>query len=281
MQFAKPFAVHAVRATAFRLPSHLTRLGQGLLVAGVLTASGMVAAENAAVVNGKAIPDTRVESFVKAMVAQGRPDSPELRKAVRDELVARELFVQEAEKRSLSATGDVENQLIRARQDILIGALIRDQLDKNPVTDAEIQKEFDAAAKDQAEEKEYRARHILVEDEATAKKIISDLDKGGKFEELATQSKDPGSAARGGDLDWNTPATFVPEFSTAMTALEKGKYTKSPVKSQFGYHVIFLEDTRVAPPPSLESVKPQIKQQLERQRVVDLQKTLRDSAKIE
>lgn len=269
-------------ATASR---RLSRLGgplvRSLTLISLLAVAGGASAQNAAVVNGIPIPETRVESFVKAMVAQGRPDSPELRKAVREELIARELFVQEADKRSLGKNAEVENQLIRARQDILIGALIRDQLDKTPVTDADIQKEYDESVKQQGTDKEFRARHILVESEADAKGIIAELDKGAKFEELATRSKDPGSAARGGDLDWNTAATFVPEFSTAMTTLDKGKYTKTPVKTQFGYHVILLEDTRDAQPPSLESVKQQIRQQIERQRVVDMQKTLREGAKIE
>jgi len=120
-----------------------------------------------------------------------------------------------------------------------------------------------------------------VDDEAEAMRIIEELDKGGDFAELAKASKDPGSAARGGDLDWNPASTFVPEFSNALVALEKGAYTKKPVATSFGFHVIKLEDTRAAQPPSLESVKPQIKQQLERQRVVELQNALREAAKIE
>ncbi|MGH1358257.1 MAG: peptidylprolyl isomerase [Burkholderiaceae bacterium] len=250
----------------------------GAIVAGTCTSSF---AQNEAVVNGTAIPASRVEAFVKAMVAQGRPDNEQLRQAVREELIARELFVQEARKRDLHKQDEVDNQLIRARQDILIGALIRDTLAKNPVTDDQIEAEYKRLTAEKAAAKEYKARHILVEEEAQAIDIIASLDKGGDFAELAKVSKDPGSAARGGDLDWNPPDTFVPEFSAAMTGLEKGKYTPKPIKTQFGYHVILLEDTRSAQPPAIDSLRPQIKQQLERETVVELQNSLRNNAKIE
>lgn len=255
---------------------------RAIVFGALLSAVGTSAfAQNEAVVNGTAIPSSRVEAFVKAMVAQGRPDNEQLRKAVREELIARELFVQEAQKRSLDKQAEVDNQLTRARQDILIGALIRDTLAKDPVTEQQIEQEYKRLTSESATAREYKARHILVEDEDEAKKIIAALDKGGDFAELAKASKDPGSAGRGGDLDWNPPDTFVPEFSNAMTSLDKGKYTSTPVKTQFGYHVILLEDTRSAQPPSIDSLRPQIKQQLERERVVELQNSLRQAAKIE
>lgn len=255
---------------------------RSIVIGALLCTAGTSAfAQNEAVVNGTAIPTSRVEAFVKAMVAQGRPDNEQLRKAVREELIARELFVQEAQKRSLDKQAEVDNQLTRARQDILIGALIRDTLAKDPVTEEQIEQEYKRLTSENAAAKEYKARHILVEDENEARSIIAELDNGGDFAELAKASKDPGSAGRGGDLDWNPPDTFVPEFSNAMTSLEKGKYTSSPVKTQFGYHIILLEDTRAAQPPSIDSLRPQIKQQLERERVVALQNSLREAAKIE
>ena len=273
--------IDATRATAPTAPRRAFRSGHLLFAVLLAGASSLAAAENAAVVNGTAIPASRVEAFVKAMVAQGRPDTPDMRQAVREELIARELFVQEASKRELDKQPDVDNQLVRAQQDILIGALIRDTLDKNPVTDEQIAAEYAKVAAAESGAKEYRARHILVETEDEAKNIITELDGGKDFAELAKVSKDPGSAARGGDLDWNTPSTFVPEFAAAMTDLAKGEFTKEPVKTQFGYHVIRLEDTRTAEPPSIDSVKPQIKQRLERQRVIELQKSLREAAKVE
>ncbi|MFK7965017.1 MAG: peptidylprolyl isomerase [Burkholderiaceae bacterium] len=257
--------------------------GVARVVLGTVLASfvSLASAQSAAIVNGTEIPASRVDAFVQAMIAQGRPDTPDLRTAVREELIARELFVQEARKRDLQKQADVENQLIRSEQDILIGALIRDTLGSNPVTDEQIKAEYDKVTSQNEAAKEYRARHILVDDEAEAQRIIGELDKGGDFAELAKVSKDPGSAARGGDLDWNPASTFVPEFSKALVALEKGSYTKEPVATSFGFHVIQLDDTRAAQPPSLESVKPQIQQQLERQRVVELQNALREAAKIE
>ncbi len=273
--------IDATRATAPTAPRRAFRSGHLLFAVLLAGASSLAAAENAAVVNGTAIPASRVEAFVKAMVAQGRPDTPDMRQAVREELIARELFVQEASKRELDKQPDVDNQLVRAQQDILIGALIRDTLDKNPVTDEQIAAEYAKVAAAESGAKEYRARHILVETEDEAKNIITELNGGKDFAELAKVSKDPGSAARGGDLDWNTPSTFVPEFAAAMTDLAKGEFTKEPVKTQFGYHVIRLDDTRTAEPPSIDSVKPQIKQRLERQRVIELQKSLREAAKVE
>lgn len=237
-------------------------------------------AQNAAIVNNKPIPKEKVDEFVQVLVAQGRPDTPELRAAVRDELIARELFVQEAEKKGLTRSSEVQRQLDNARQEILIRAMIREYLTTNPVTDAEMQAEYDRL-RTQVGEKEYRPSHILVETEDEAKALIDELKKGAKFEELAKKSKDPGSAQSGGDLDWNTPGTFVKEFSDAMVALEKGRYTETPVKSQFGYHVIRLDDVREAQAPPLEQVRPQIQQELERNRVQQLQQDLRAKAKIQ
>ena len=246
----------------------------------LLPVASAALAQNAAVVNNKPISTKKVDEFVAALVAQGRPDTPELRAAVREELIARELFAQEAEKKGLLRNPEVQSQLDAVRQDILIRALIRDHLKAKPITDAEITAEYEKVKKESAE-KEYRARHVLVETEEEAKAIIADLKKGTAFEELAKKSKDTGSAAQGGDLDWNSRDTFVKEFSDAMVALEKGKFTETPVKSQFGWHVIRLDDVRDAAAPPIEQVKPQIRQQLERERVQNLQKDLRAKAKVQ
>lgn len=251
-----------------------------LAAAALLPAASLVFAQNAAVVNNKPIPKQKVDDFVEALVAQGRPDTPELRAAVREELIARELFVQEAETKGLARNSEVQRQLDNARQDILIRALIRDHLKAKPIKDEELQAEYDKL-RQQAGEKEYRARHILLEKEEEAKQVIAQLKKGAKFEELAKKSKDTGSAQSGGDLDWNTPQTFVKEFSDAMVKLEKGKVTDAPVKTQFGYHVIRLDDVREAKAPPLEQVRPQIQQELERRRVQQLQQDLRAKAKIQ
>lgn len=239
-------------------------------------------AQNAAIVNGKAIPSARVDEFVAALAQQGRPDTPELRAAVRDELIAREVFTQEAERKGLTRNAEVKRQLDSLRQDILIRAMIRDHLQKNPVTDAELKVEYDTLAKQAGGGgKEYKARHILVENEADAKAIVDQLKKGAKFEELAQKSKDPGSAANGGDLDWNAPETFVKPFSDAMVKLEKGQLTEAPIQTQFGWHVIRLDDVRDVQPPPLEQVKPQLQQELERRKIQQLQQGLRAKAKVQ
>jgi peptidyl-prolyl cis-trans isomerase C len=127
---------------------------------------------------------------------------------------------------------------------------------------------------------EYRARHILVEKEDDAKALIAKLKKGSKFEELAkAQSKDTGSGANGGDLDFAKPDAYVPEFSQALTKLKKGEMTQTPVKSQFGYHIIRLEDTRQAKAPVLDEIRPQIKQKLEQQKVSKFRDEIRAKAK--
>lgn len=258
------------------LPLRLAKLAAVAL----LPMAALAFAQNAAVVNNKPIPKQKVDDFVQALVAQGRPDTPELRAAVRDELIARELFTQEADKKGLARNSVVQRELENDRQTIMIRALIRDYLEAHPVTDDEIKGEYEQLRK-QAGDKEYRARHILVDSEAEARQVIEQLKKGARFEELAKKSKDTGSAKSGGDLDWNTPQTFVKEFSDALVKLDKGKVTSTPVKTQFGYHVIRLDDVREAAPPPLDQVRPQIKQELERRRVQQLQQDLRAKAKIE
>jgi peptidyl-prolyl cis-trans isomerase C len=168
-----------------------------------------------------------------------------------------------------------------ARQSILIRDLFADFQKNNPVTDADVKAEYDKFAAANAG-KEYRARHILVEKESEALAIIAQLKKGGKFDVIAKkQSKDPGSGANGGDLDWAAPSNYVKEFADALTALTKGKTTETPVKSQFGYHVIRLEDVRDSQLPKFDDVKPQIAQQLQQQKMTKYQEDLRAKAKIE
>lgn len=237
-------------------------------------------AQNIAVVNGKAIPSSRADLMVKQASTQGQADTPELRKLVKDELITREVLVQEADKLGLGNTADVKTQLEIARQSLVIRALVGDYVKKHPVSDADIKAEYDKF-KATAGDKEYRARHILVEKEDDAKAIITKLKAGAKFEDLAKQSKDPGSAANGGDLDWASPASFVKPFSDAMVALQKGGLTETPVKTQFGYHVIRLDDVRAAKVPTLEEVKQQITESLQQKKLQEYQAELRAKAKVQ
>ncbi len=234
-----------------------------------------------ATVNGVAVPSSRLDFLVQQQRSRGAPDNDQTRSMIRDELINREVVVQEAQKAGITKSPEVAAQMDIARQEIIVGAYLRDWVKKHPVSDADIQKEYDRA-RGQSGDKEYRARHILVESEDQAKDVIAQLKKGAKFDELATKlSKDPGSAQRGGDLDWSVPAAYDKQFAEAMTKLEKGKYTENPVQTRFGYHVIQLEDVRQTRFPPLAEVKPRIQQQLTQHKVDELVRDLRSKAKVE
>ena len=258
------------------------KLLSGLVAAAVLGTMALpVAAQNLAIVNGKAVPKERAEVLKQQVERSGRPVTPELENQIKEEVIAREIFMQEAQKRGLEGSADYKAQMELARQTILIRELFMDFQKNNAVTDAEIQAEYDKFVAANAG-KEYKASHILVEKEDEAKAIIASIKKGGKFEDIAKkQSKDPGSGARGGDLDWASPSSYVAEFTEALVKLEKGKMTQTPVKSQFGWHVIRLDDVREAQLPKLEEVKPQIAQQLQQQKLAKFQEDLRAKAKVE
>lgn len=262
-----------------------TRFIQSVAAASLLALSAATFAQNIATVNGQPIPKSRLEMMEKqlnkAATAAGRQVPPEMAARLPEELVTQEVFMQEAKKQGLDQTDDYKFQADLARQSILINALFEAERTKNPVTDAEAKAEYDKFVTANSG-KEYKASHILVEKEADAKKIIADLKKGGKFADIAKkQSKDPGSGANGGDLDWATAASYVPEFSEAMVKLKKGETTPEPVKSQFGWHVIRLDDTRAAQMPKFDDVKPQIIQQLTQQKLQKYQEDLRAKAKVE
>lgn len=265
----------------------------GLLLATVLAASASAqnspapakparAADSAktATVNGKVIPSSRVEFLLKTQAAQGQGDSEQLRQAILDQLVAWEVVVQEADRKGISKNPEVLSQLDVLRQQVIFQAYVKDYLDAHPITEAALHAEYDKA-RAQRGEKEYKARHILVEKEADAKNIIAQLKKGGKFEELAKQSKDVGSREKGGALDWQPATTYVKPFADALMKLQKGKITDAPVQSQFGFHVIRLDDVRQAKFPAFDTVKQQITNMLQRQEVQELVKDLRAKAKIE
>jgi peptidyl-prolyl cis-trans isomerase C len=244
-------------------------------------AAPAVLAQNVAIVNGKAVPKSRIEALSQQISRSGRPVTPEMQGQIRDEVIAREIFIQEAQKQGYETTEDFKTQMELARQTLLIRELFVNFQKTNPVTDAEIKAEYDKFAAANGG-KEFKARHILVETEDQAKAIIAQLKKGGKFEDIAKKSsKDTGSGANGGNLDWAGAANYVPEFSDALTKLAKGKMTDTPVKTQFGYHIIRLDDVRDAQMPKFDDVKPQIKQQLEQQKMGKYQEELRAKAKVE
>lgn len=254
-------------------------------LAALMGLTGLVAtpvlAQNLFIINGKAVPKTRLEALAQQIERSGRTVTPEIEEQLREEVKTREIFMQEADSLKLSGTDDFKAQMELARQAILIRELFADYQKKNPVPDADLKAEYDKAVGANGD-KEYKARHILVEKEADAKNIIVSLKKGGKFEDLAKKSsKDKSSAANGGDLGWANLGSYVPEFSAALLQLQKGQTSTSPVKTQFGYHVIRVDEVRAAKLPSFEEVKPQIAQQLQQKNLQEFQKNLINKAKIE
>jgi peptidyl-prolyl cis-trans isomerase C len=234
-----------------------------------------------AVVNGKEIPASYGE-LVKREMAQGKPDTPQLDTRVRESLINLELLSQAALQKGLDKQPALAATLDIRRMDQLAKAYLEDYVKAHPVTDAEIQAMYDKA-KTEPVELEYHAHHILVKDEAEAKKLIAELDKKkAKFEDLAKKySKDPGSAKNGGELNWADRSAYVKEFSDAMVGLKKGETTKTPVKTQFGYHIIRLDDTRKPEFPPMDAVRSEIVKQLQQQRIRDAISAVRASAKIE
>ena len=258
------------------------QLLSGLVAAALLGAAALPAlAQNVAIVNGKPIPKERVEVLKDQVQRSGREVNAEMEGQIKEEVIAREIFMQEAQKRGLEASADYKAQMELARQTILIRELFNDYQTNNPVTDAEIKAEYDKFVAANSG-KEYKASHILVEKEDEAKAIIASIKKGAKFADIAKkQSKDPGSGANGGDLDWANPSSYVSEFTEALIKLSKGQMTQTPVKSQFGWHIIRLDDTRNAQLPKLDEVKPQVAQQLQQQKLAKFQEDLRAKAKVE
>jgi peptidyl-prolyl cis-trans isomerase C len=250
-----------------------------LLIAMTAMVAAPVFAQNVATVNGKPIPAAKVDQLVKQVVAQGKAtDSPQLREMIKKDLIGREVLLQQADKEGIGNRADVKAAVDNARQSIIINAMLADYVKKNPISDAAIKAEYDKY-KATAGDKEYHARHILVETEAQAKDIIAKLKGGAKWDELAKQSKDS-SANNGGDLDWASPASYVPEFSKAMVGLQKGAITETPVKTQFGWHVIKLEDVRPAKFPSLEEAKGQIAEGLQQKQLAQFRESLLKKATI-
>jgi peptidyl-prolyl cis-trans isomerase C len=253
-----------------------------LAILGALAMNPAVAEEkSAALVNGVSIPQARVDFQVKAATSQGQPDSPELRKKIREDMINLELLAQEAAKGGMDKNPDVIQQTELARQSVLASAYVQDYAKSHPISEDQLRQEYDKL-KANFVKTEYNVRHIMVETEAEAKAIITQLGKKGNFEKIAKEkSKDAGSAERGGSLGWAVPNNFVPPFANALTSLKKGAYTKEPVQSQFGWHVIKLDDVRDLQAPPFDQVKGQIQQRLQQQSVQGIISDLRSKAKIE
>lgn len=249
-----------------------------LAILSVLSLSAYAAdnEKSAAMVNGVSIPQARVDLFVKRAAQQGEQDSPELRKKIREGLIDQEILAQEAKSKKLDKQPEVIEQMESARQNILANSYAQDYVKTHPISDDQLKLEYDKLGG-----KEYNVRHILVETEEEAAGIIAKLDKKAKFNNLAKKSKDAGSAEHGGSLGWTQPNRLAPPFASALTELKKGTYTKKPVQTQFGWHVIKLDDVRDLKVPPFEELKPQLEQFIQQQAIQKAVIDLREKAKIE
>ena len=231
-------------------------------------------------VNGVAIPKSRIDLLVKAQAAQGKPESPELIAAVKDQLVLLELVSQEAAKKGMEKNPEIATRIAMGKQQILADAYVQDYVKSNPVSDDQLKGEYEKF-KAQLGDKEYKPSHILVDKEDEAQPIIEQLKKGGDFAKIAKEkSKDTGSKENGGDLDWGPAARFVQPFADALKNLPKGQYTQTPVQTNFGYHVIKMDDIRDLKAPSFEEVKDNFRQRVQQQQVQKMLAELKAKAKI-
>ncbi|MDK2123781.1 peptidylprolyl isomerase [Parachitinimonas caeni] len=256
------------------------------LIAGSLALSAQAAeTKPVAVVNGVAIPQNRLEFIVKQISEGGAKDSPEIRGKIREQMIVEELAAQEAVKQGLDKAPDMQVEMEIYKQKALARAFIMQYRKTHPISDADLKKEYDKMKEQMKQaqgDKEYHSRHILVDKEEEAKEILAQLKKGKKFDDLAKEkSKDPGSKTNGGDLGWAAPGNFVKEFSDVMVKLAKGQINPAPVKSQFGYHIIKLEDVREVQGPSFEEVKPNLQQKLQGEQIGKLIDDLKAKAKVE
>jgi peptidyl-prolyl cis-trans isomerase C len=244
--------------------------------------SAAASASGKVVVNGVTIPQSRVEAMNRELTAQGQPDSPDRQAAVKEELVNREVLAQAAVKRGLDKNPDIQAQMDMARQAVLVRALFENEVKNNPINDADLQKQYEQF-KGSMGSNEYKVRHILVDKEDEAKTIIDQVNKNpADFAKLAKEkSKDPGSKDNGGDLDWGPAARYVKPFADAVQAQPKGKVSAAPVKTDFGYHVIIVDDVRPLKVPEFTDMKEQFRQRAQQQQIQKLVMDLRSKAKVE
>ncbi|MGZ5819502.1 MAG: peptidylprolyl isomerase [Burkholderiaceae bacterium] len=253
------------------------RLLMVLLAAAALPAF----ADNVAVVNGKPISSDIVDAMVKAQVTQGKSDTPELRAQLKQQLINIQLLAQEGTRLGLDKNAEIKNQIDLAHNEIIARAMVTEFAKKNSPSEAEIKVEYEKYKTQLTGTKEYRAHQLVFDKEEDAKDVISKLKGGAKFEDQAKRSKDSSAMNNGGDLDWALPAKYPKPFADALVALQKGQLTETPVKTQFGYHVIRLDDTRSTKIATYEEIKPTISSWLTQKKLQTFQQDLASKAKIQ
>ncbi|MDA8328067.1 MAG: peptidylprolyl isomerase [Betaproteobacteria bacterium] len=244
------------------------------------TASAPAAGKVMAVVNGSPIPQAELNALEQDRTAQGQPVNDQVAAALRESLIDGEILAQQAVKQGLDQDSNLQMRLKLAKTQMLAQAFLANYVKSHPITEAAMKAEYDRA-KAAAGDKEYEVEHILVASEGDARKIIAQLNQKAKFETLAKKDSKDSTAQNGGNLGWVTPAGLVKPFSDAMVQLKKGEYTKEPVKTQFGWHVIRLVDIRELKFPPYEQVKEQVRAGLEQQEVKKEIADLRAAAKVE
>jgi peptidyl-prolyl cis-trans isomerase C len=239
------------------------------------------AGAKAVVVNGVTIPKSRFDALAAEAAQGGRaPAGAELNQMIKEELVNREVLMQAATRKGLDKKPEVMTQLDLARQDVLVRALFDDHVKANPTSEASLKQQYEELKK-QMGDNEYKARHVLVEKEDEAKAVAADLAKGGDFNKIAKdKSKDTGSKDNGGDLDWGPAGRYVKPFGDALKGLKKGE-TSAPVQTNFGWHVIRLDDVRPMKHPAFDELKPQFQQRAQQETIQKLVMDLRSKAKVE
>lgn len=242
------------------------------------TAPAVSKEDAVASVNGVYISKKTLDTLEKEIAERSQGQSFP-KEQLLEELIQRELLIQQALQKQLDKSPEVIERMATVRNSLLSQAALQDYLKANPVTDEEIKAEYDSKMANMGEE--YKASHILVKTEDEAKKIIAELEKGGDFKALAKKHSIDPMGSEGGDLGWFTPDRMVPPFSEAVIALENGKFSKLPVQTQFGWHVILREESRALTPPPLDAVKEQIRPMLQRQKAQNMIENLRNGAKVE
>ena len=238
-------------------------------------------AKPVATVNGKELSADLFDTFLQVVTGKPPADAtPEQKSQLLEQLVNMTLAAQQGEKEGLAKDSKVQAKLDLVRTQILAEAASEKYMKAHPVSETEVKAEYDTQVA--AMPKEYKARHILVEKKETAESLIRDLGAGGDFAKLAkAESKDSGSAAKGGDLGWFSGQSMVKPFSDALATLEKGAVTKTPVQTQYGWHVIQLEDSRTPQPPAFDEVKQQVEMLSQRKKLQGYVDELRKTAKIQ
>lgn len=244
------------------------------------TATSTAAPKPLAVVNGVAISQAQFDILKQDRAAQGQPMNDQTTAALRDSLINAEILAQAGAKQGLDKDASIQMRLNLAKTQMLAQAYITDYVKSHPITEEAMKAEYERV-KGMMGTKEFEVRHILVENEADAKDIIAQLGKKAKFEDLAKKKSKDSSAANGGQLGWVAPGNLVKEFAEAMVQLKKGDYTKTPVHSKFGWHVIRVDDIRDLKLPPYEQVKDQLRSDMEQQMVKKQVTDLRASAKVE